>query len=134
MNKNIWAKRLQKYVSSPLVIILGLYTIWGIIIKNSAGFEYICAGVSVLLVLGAFFYLKQMENVAEKNVKQRIQAEFPTESQPQVFEIYQRLKIKELEGLFLKILDNANVDLNKVKNLADVAESVGWKAFLEDRW
>jgi hypothetical protein len=132
MNKSILSKRLLRYVSVPLVVVLVLYMVWGFI--NGRGLGNVCAGISLLLAIGAILYLKQMENRAEKNVAQRIRAEFSPESQAQVFEIYEHLKLKELEGLFLKILDDANGDVIKVKNLATVAESVGWKAFLENRW
>lgn len=90
--------------------------------------------LSLILVFGAIFYLRQMQSVSEKAVSQRIKAEYPTEVQPQVFEIYRHLKIKELEGLFLKILDDAKGDLGQVKKLASVAENVGWKAFLDNKW
>ena len=43
-------------------------------------------------------------------------------------------RTKELEGLFLKILDDARGDVEQVKKLAALAESVGWKAFLENKW
>ena len=79
-------------------------------------------------------YLKQMENVSERTVAQRIKAEYPSEIQPQVFGIYEHMKIKEFEGLFLKILDDSNGDVKKVEKLASIAESVGWRAFLENHW
>jgi hypothetical protein len=42
--------------------------------------------------------------------------------------------MKELEYLFAKVLDDAKGDMREVKKLAAVAESIGWKAFLENRW
>ena len=132
MNKNSWSKRLLRYAGVPLVIALILYMIWDA--ANGWGFWEISAGIGLMLVIGAMLYLKQMENVSEKTVSQRIRAEYSSELQPQVFEIYEHLKIKELEGLFLKILDDANGDLGKVRRLASVAESVGWGAFLENHW
>lgn len=39
-----------------------------------------------------------------------------------------------MEGLFSKILDDGNGDAGKVKKLASVAESIGWKAFIENQW
>ena len=90
--------------------------------------------IGLLLVVEAMLYLKQMENTAEKNVVQRIRAEYAPESHSEVFELYEHLKMKELEGLFLKILDDAKGDATKVKKLVSLAESMGWQAFLENRW
>jgi len=75
-----------------------------------------------------------VEIKAEANVTRRIKAEYSAELQPQVFEIYERLKLKELEGLFLKILDDSRGDVKKVRELASLVESVGWKAFIENHW
>ena len=90
--------------------------------------------LGLLLVLGAMLYLKQMQNTSEKEVSRRIKAEYPAELQPSVFEIYRHLKVRELEGLFLTILDDSKGDLAQVRKLASVAENVGWRAFLETRW
>ena len=90
--------------------------------------------LGLLLVIGAMLYLRQMQNISEKAVSQRIRAEYPSELQPKVFEIYRHLKSREIEGLFLKILDDSKGDLNQVKMLASVAENVGWQAFLENKW
>jgi hypothetical protein len=79
-------------------------------------------------------YLRRVEIKAEANVTRRIKAEYSAELQPQVFEIYERLKLKELEGLFLKILDDSRGDVKKVRELASLVESVGWKAFIENHW
>ena len=132
MNNSIWSRRLLKYVGFPLVAVLVLYIIWDG--SNGWGGAEIFTGIGLLLVAGAMIYLKQLENISEKNIAQRIRAEYPSESQPQVFKIYEHLKTKELEGLFLKMLDDAHGDLNEVKKFASIAESVGWKAFLENRW
>ena len=126
MNKTRWSKRLLNYVGILLVIVL--------VVSLLLGNSEIFTGIGLILVIGAMLYLKQMENVSEKAVSQKIKAEYSSELQPRVFEIYEHLKIKELEGLFLKILDDAKGDLNQVKKLAAVAEGVGWKAFLENRW
>ena len=90
--------------------------------------------LGLLLVLGAMLYLNQMQNTSEKEVSRRIKAEYPAELQPSVFEIYRHLKVRELEGLFLTILDDSKGDLAQVRKLASVAENVGWGAFLETRW
>ena len=119
-------KKLWKYASVFLVIIL----IGSLFLGNSGAFTVI----GLLLVLGAMLYLKQMENVSEKTVIQRIRAEYPSELQPLALEIYEHMKIKELDGLFLKVLDDSHGDINKAKNLANLAESVGWRAFLENHW
>ena len=132
MNKSIWSKRLLRYVGILLIITLALSLLWDS--TNGWGGSEIFTGLGLVLVIGAMLYLKQMQNVSEQNITQRIRAEFPSESQPQVFEIYRHLKLKELEGLFLKILDDSNGDVKKVEKLASVAESVGWQAFIENHW
>ena len=100
---------------------------------NLAG-QGIIASIALLLVVGAILYLKRMQNVTEKDILRRVRAEYSLESQKQVLEFYRHLKTKELEGLFSKILDDAKGDINKVKKLTNVAESIGWKAFLENEW
>jgi len=132
MNKSIWSRRYLRYIGVPLIIVLVLYLFWG----GASGFGggEICAGISLILAVGAMIYLKRLENIAEHNLTQRIRTEYPSESQSQVFEIYQHLKTKELEGLFQKILDDARGDINEVKKYATLAESIGWKDFLENRF
>jgi hypothetical protein len=132
MNANHWPKRFLEYVGILLIITLVLSLWWDV--SNGLGGSEIFTAIGLLLVLVVIVYFKRMENVSENAVSRRIRAEFPTEAQPQVFEIYQHLKRKELEGLFLKILEDAHGDLSKVKSLASLAESVGWKAFLENHW
>ena len=100
---------------------------------NLAG-QGIIASIALLLVVGAILYLKRMQNVTEKDILRRVRAEYSLESQKQVLEFYRHLKTKELEGLFSKILDDSKGDINKVKKLTNVAENVGWKAFLENDW
>lgn len=101
---------------------------------ETAGSSSLLTGVGLALALGALLYLKRMEYNAEKNVIKRIRAEYLPAFQPQVIKIYRELKLKELEGLFLKILDEARGDLGQVRKLASVAENVGWQAFLDDQW
>jgi hypothetical protein len=132
MNASVWSKRLLKYVGIPLVAGLVLYLLWDG--SNGWGSSDIVAGIGLVLVLGGLLYLKQMEVTSERHVAQRIRAEYSPESQLQVFEIYKHLKTKDIEYLFLKVLDDANGDLSQVKKLAGLAESVGWKAFLENHW
>lgn len=132
MNKSGWSKRSLKFLGVLLAVALATYLLWDG--SNGWGGSELFTGIALLLVLGAMFYIKVMENKADKNVAERIREEYPPESQEQVLEIYQHLKTRELEGLFLKILDDANGDSIKVKKLATLAESVGWKAFLENHW
>jgi len=80
---------------------------WSSAMGNGWGGGGICAGIGLILVAGAMIYLKRLENISERNIDQRIKAEFSPEAQPQVLKIYEHLKIKELEGLFVKILDDA---------------------------
>jgi len=51
--------------------------------------------------------LWQMQINSEKTVSKNIKAEYPSELRPKVFEVYRHLKVKELDGLFLKILDDS---------------------------
>ena len=132
MNTSYWTKKVLKYAGIPLAVILFLYVIWGGL--NGWEGSEVCAMIGLLIVAGAFLYLKQMENVSIRSVTQRIRSEYPPETQPQVFEAYEHLKTKELEGLFPKILDDAHGNVDQVKRLAGVAEGVGWQAFLENKW
>ena len=124
------ASRLPKKLPRTVAVLLVIALVISLLLGNS---EF-CTGIGLLLVAGAMLYLKQMENVSERTVAQRIKAEYPSEIQPQVFGIYEHMKIKEFEGLFLKILDDSNGDVKKVEKLASIAESVGWRAFLENHW
>lgn len=115
-----------------LFAILAVYLIWDGINKQS--FWGVCPGIGLLLVLASILYLKKPEDTAEKKTVERIKAEVSPEAQPEVLEIYQRLKTTSLEGMFAKILDDAKGNLSEVKKLAAIAESAGTKAFLENRW
>lgn len=130
MNRSIWSRRLLRYVGIPLVIILVLYLLW----DGLVGIGDLIAGIALVLAVAAMIYLKGSEIKADKAIAQRIRTEFSSESQPQVLELYNHLKTKELEYLFLKVLDDAKGDLNEVKKLSGLAESVGWRAFLENHW
>ena len=132
MNASISSKRLLKVIGIPLAIALVLYLVW----DGSKGFSIagICAGVGLLLVAGAMLYIKQMEIVSERNITKRIRAEYPSDLQAEIIKVYEHLKVKELEGLFGKILDDAKGNASQVAKLASVAESVGWKAFMENHW
>ena len=132
MNGVQWSRKWLGSVGILLVITLVL-SLWWDIPHGLDGSE-VFTGIGLLLVFGVIVYFKRMENVSEKAVSWRIRAEYPAESQPQVYEIYRQLKRKELEGLFLKILEDAQGDVSKVKSLASLAESVGWRAFLESHW
>ncbi len=131
MNRSIWSKWLLKYAAIPVGVILVLFLAWAVL-KGPQGAD-ICAGISLLLFIEVMIDLKRSEIKADRDVTRRIRAEYPAESQPQVFELYGRLKAKELEYLFLKVLDDAQGDLNEARKLSGLAESIGWKALLENR-
>ena len=121
-------------VPKRLLNTIGIFLVIALVGSLFLGSSEVFTGIGLLLVIGAMLYLKQMENISEKNVAQRINAEYPSETQQQVFAIYEHMKIKELEGLFQKILDDSKGDAKMVEKLASVAESVGWKAFIENHW
>lgn len=127
-----WSKRIVGIVGILLAATLILSLLWDG--SNGWGGSDIFTAIGLLLVFGAMFYMWQMQNISEKTVSQRIRAEYPSELQPMVLEVYRHLKVKELDGLFLKILDDSKGDLNQVKKLASVAENVGWHSFLENKW
>ncbi len=133
MNTSRRSTRLLVYVGIPIIAALLLYLVWGGVQTGWESGE-ICAGLGLLMAIGALLYLKRMENVSIRDVSQRIRKEYPPEVRSQVFEVYEHLKTKELDGLFAKILDDAHGDVNQVRKLASVAESVGWQAFLENKW
>lgn len=126
MISNIVPRRLLNYV--------GIFLVSALVVSLFLGNSEACTGIGLLLVAGAMLYLKRQENVSEQDVAKRIKAEYPVESQAHVREIYKQMKIKEMEGLFQKILDDSKGDALKVEKLASVAESVGWKAFLDNHW
>ena len=129
---NISSRKVLRWAGIPLGIALIAYLAW----DGSKGFSAagICAGLALLAAAGSMLYLKQLERIGEKNILGRIHAEFAPEAQVPVLEAYQHLKVKELEGLFAKILDDAHGDQNAVKRLSGLAESIGWKAYLENKW
>lgn len=122
----------MQYAWFAIILVLALFLTWDI--SNGLGSSEIFTGLAIVLVLGAFVYLKKMQNVTEMDVTRRVKAEYTSETQSQVLEAYRRLKTRELEGLFTKILDDAKGDAAKVNQLVSVAESVGWKAFIENKW
>jgi hypothetical protein len=132
MNEKILTKRLVKYLGIPLIVVLAIYLATGGV--RGWGSDDVFAGIGLALVIGAMIYLKRLDDKADQEIAQRIKAEYPTEAQPQVFQEYKHLKTKELEYLFAKILDEAKGNFNEVKKFTALAESVGWKAFLENRW
>lgn len=133
MNTSRRSTRLLVYIGIPTITAFLLYLIWD---GTQTGWrsEEFCAGLGLLMAIGALIYLKRMENVSLNDISRRIRKEYPSDIQPQVVKIYEQLKIKELDGLFPKILDDAHGDINQLKKLAGVAESVGWQAFLENKW
>lgn len=87
-----------------------------------------------MLFAAVMLYFRQLDVKADREIAQRIKAEFSAESQAEVSDIYYGLKVKELEYLFGKVLDDAHGDIGEVRKLAALAQSIGWKAFLENRW
>ena len=122
--------RVSKKWLNALGILLTVALVISLLLGSSEAFT----GIGLLLVAIAMLYLKYQENISENEVARRIKAEYPAESQQHVREIYEHMKIKEMEGLFQKILDDSKGDVQKVERLASVAENVGWKAFLENHW
>ncbi len=132
MNNGVGSRRILRYGGIALAIVLILYLAW--VISSGWGTSTLVAGIAVLLFVAAMIYLRQMDLRSDAQIKQRIRAEYLSESQPQVLELYEHLKTKELEYLFVKVLDDAKGNLNEVKKLAGLAESIGPKAFLETHW
>jgi hypothetical protein len=124
--------RLLRYAGIFLIVAMLAYMSWDGL--NGWGNGGVCAGLSLLLVAGMLFYLKQMEKVSADSIIQQIRIEYTPETQLQVQEIYEHLKTRELEGLFPKILDDAHGDITLVRKLSGIAEQVGWQAFLENKW
>ena len=122
--------RMSKKWLNALGILLTVALVISLLLGSSEAFT----GIGLLLVAIAMLYLKYQENISENEVARKIKAEYPAESQQRVREIYEHMKIKEMEGLFPKILDDSKGDVAKVERLASVAESIGWKAFLENHW
>ena len=132
MSTGISSKRILRYGSIGLIIAGVLYIGWvgwrGLVTSS------ICTGIGLVLYAAVMFYYRQVDVKADREIVQRIKTEFPAESQSEVFEIYNHLKTKELEYLFLKVLDDAKGNIQEVRKLAALAQSIGWKAFLENRW
>jgi hypothetical protein len=132
MNTRGWSKRSLRFLGILLAIGLVAYLLWDG--SNGLGSSDVATGIILMMILGALYYLQRTDIILERGITQRIRAEYPTESQSQVFGIYKHLKAKELEYLFVKILDDAKGDLSQVKKLSGLAESMGPKAFLENHW
>ncbi len=130
--QNIWLRRALKHAAIPIGVVAALYLAW-VALRGPQAAD-ICAGVALLLFLAYMIDLKRSEVRADRGIVQRIREEYPAETQPQVLELYDRLKAKELEYLFVKVLDDAAGDLGKATKLTGLAESIGWKAFLESHW
>ncbi len=126
------SKKVLRYGLVALVIAAVLYIGW--IDWRGWVTSSICAGAALLLFAGVMLYFRQRDARADREIAQRIKTEFPPEAQPEVDDIYYGMKLKELEYLFGKVLDDAKGDLQQVRKLAALAQSVGWKAFLENRW
>ncbi len=132
MNKSIWSRRLLKYAAIPVGAAVILYLLW--VGMQGLGSANIIAGAALLLFIAYMLNLRRSEARADQDILRRIKAEYAPESQPQVLDLYNRLKAKELEYLFIKVLDDAKGNLNEAKKLAGLAETVGWKDFLENHW
>lgn len=121
-----------RIVGIGILLALGLSLIFDI--SNGLGGSEIFTGIALALAIGAMIYLKNMQNVFTEDIDRRVKAEFDPETRAEVYKVYQHLKAKEMEGLFPIILDKAHGSLSKVRELAHIAEGVGWKAFLESQW
>src|SRR5512141_1440260 len=126
------SKRMLKYGGIALVLAALVYVSW--IGWRSWVTSSICTGVGLLLFGAAMYRFRQQDVRADREIAQRIKAEFPPECQAEVADIYYGMQMKELEYLFGKVLDDAKGDVKEVRKLAALAQSVGWKAFLENRW
>jgi hypothetical protein len=132
MNRGMSSGRMLRYGGIALIVAVVLYIGW--IGWRGWVTSTICAGVALLVFAASMFYYWQLDARADREITQRIKAEFPPEFQSEVFDIYYGMKMKELEYLFVKVLDDAQGDIREVRKLAALAQSIGWKAFLENRW
>jgi hypothetical protein len=132
MSGRMSSKRNLRYGGIALIIAVVLYIGW--IGWRGWATSSMCAGLALVLYAAAMFYFWQLDVKADREIAQRIKAEFPPESQSEVFDIYYGLKMKELEYLFLKVLDDSQGDIGEVRKPAALAQNIGWKAFLETRW
>ncbi len=130
--RSIWYKRLLRYAVVPIGVLMLLYLAWAVL--RGPRSADIVAVIVLLLFAAVMIDLRRTDAKADRGIADRIRKEFPAESQPEVTELYNRLKTKELEYLFQKVLDDAHGDLNQARKLTGLAESIGWTAFLETRW
>ncbi len=130
MKTGLSPKRLLRYAGIALVFAVILYIGWRGWVTGSSIF----AGILLVLFAAAILSFKLREIRADREIARRINTEFPHESQPEALDLYHGLKTKELEYLFAKVLDDAKGDMREVRRLAAIAQSVGSKAFLENRW
>ncbi len=130
--RNIWSKRLVRYAAIPVVVLLVIYLAWAFL--RGPRSSDIVAGVALLVFAALVISFRRAEITADREIAARIRSEFTAADQPDVLALYNRLKAKELEGLFQKVLDDAHGDLAQVQKLTGLAESVGWRPFLENRW
>ncbi len=130
--RNIWSKRLLRFAAVPAVVLLVLYLTWAFL--RGPRSSDIVAGMALLIFAALVINFRQAEIRADREIAQRIRTEFTAEDQPDILALYNRLKAKELEGLFQKVLDDAHGDLAQAQKLTGLAESMGWRAFLENRW
>ncbi len=130
MKTGLSPKRILRYGGIALILALILYISWRGWITGSSIF----AGILLVLFAAAILSFKLREVRADREIARRIKAELPPESQSEVFEIYHGLKMKELEYLFAKVLDDAKGDIREVRRLAALAQSTSSKAFLDNHW
>ncbi len=130
--KSIWSKRLLRFAAVPVVVLLVVYLAWAFL--RGPRSSDIVAGMALLIFAALVINFRQAEVRADREIAQRIRTEFAAADQPDVLALYNRLKAKELEGLFQKVLDDAHGDLPQAQKLTGLAESMGWRAFLENRW
>ena len=127
-----WPKRLGRSAAVAVVVLLVIYLAWAFL--RGPRSSDIVAGIALVIFAGLVINLRRAEIRADREIAERIRTEFAAADQPDVLALYNRLKAKELEGLFQKVLDEAHGDLAQAQKLTGLAESVGWRAFLENRW
>ena len=132
LTRNMGSRRLVRYAAVAVMVLLVIYLIWAFL--RGPRSADIIAGAALLLFAALVFNFRSAEIRADRAIAQRVRTEFSAEDQPRVLELYERLKAKELEPLFQKVLDDAHGDLQQVQKLSGLAESLGWRAFLENRW
>ncbi len=127
-----WPKRLGRSAAVAVVVLLVIYLAWAFL--RGPRSSDIVAGIALVIFAGVVINFRRAEIRADREIAERIRTEFAAADQPDVLALYNRLKAKELEGLFQKVLDEAHGDLAQAQKLTGLAESVGWRAFLENRW